>query len=165
MFSSHLIWTQIANQIPARKPVCLQAHTPRPFGAHSHGVKEIITFQMFGEKRLLLRSHVISDFGALERGSHMLGGSHEGRQEDSCPRCKVTTEPPPPTSQIERMWAHPSSSKPACSTLSIRISLESLIAAALVSPGHQHRKRLSGQFPLPLWLSRTLPHRDSVPEH
>lgn len=48
---------------------------------------------MFGEKRLLLRSHVISDFGAaLERGSHMLGGSHEGRQEDSCPRCKVTTQ-------------------------------------------------------------------------
>lgn len=97
MFSSTL-WTQIANQIPAREPVCLQAHTPHPFAARIHSVREIITFQMFGEKRLLLRSHVISDFGALERGSHMLGGSHEGRQEDSCPQCKVTTEalPPPP---------------------------------------------------------------------
>lgn len=95
MFSSTL-WTQIANQIPAREPVCLQAHTPRPFGARIHGVEEIITFQMFGEKRLLLCSHVISDFGALEKGSHMLGRSHEGRQEDSCPQCKVTTEASPP---------------------------------------------------------------------
>lgn len=73
--------TQIAYQIPAREPVCLQAHAPRLFGAHIHDAKEIITFQMLSEKRLLFPSHVISDFGAaLERGSRILGGSHEGRQ-------------------------------------------------------------------------------------
>lgn len=105
MFSSTL-WTQIANQIPAREPVCLQAHTPHPFAARIHSVREIITFQMFGEKRLLLRSHVISDFGALERGSHMHGGSHEGRREDSCPQCKVTTEAlPPPHDLTDRTHA------------------------------------------------------------